>query len=172
MSGNGRGRGQDVEPRRNSPLRAVRPGNGQEREPDRKRGAAQRAEAIPLLIAGAGVTEVAEAVGVTPRSVGRWLRQGAIAEEVAEGKAEINAEARRFLGSKRSAAVRLLWEICESGSREDMGRVKALELFMRSSGLLLPEPEALPVATEEERMSDAQIDKELRAAYNKLGGHQ
>ena len=161
-------RGRDVQPRANSPLRAIRPGNGEEHEPDRKRGAAQRAQAIPLLIAGGGVSDVAEAVGVTPRTVERWLRQGAIAEEVAEGKAEINAEARRFLGAKRSAAVRLLWEICEGGSREDMGRVKALELMFRSSGLLLPEPEALPVATDEERMSDAQIDKELRAAYGKI----
>ena len=130
---------------------------------------AKRAVVI-LKARGMRTRDVAVIVGMTERSVNRWLQDG-LADEVARLLEEGTAEARDYIRSQTGPAARQLMKLARTASKDHGPRVKACVELLAIGGLgrktvvehVRVDP--LEQASEEEleEMIRAEVEPEIRA---------
>lgn len=130
--------------------------------PRRKLNARQR-RLVMLILEGSTIQEAAAELGVSKPTVYDWLAHPDVSAELHSAtQAALQAARNRLTATVCEAAEELI-TLSKEARRDDMARVKALELRLDRSGLKPAEAVELRVATEVEQLSDEELEAAMAA---------
>ncbi len=93
----------------------------------------QQRHVIVALLGGSPITRAAEAAGVDPSSVYRWLKQPPFHQALREGRRQVAQQGLGQLQSLVGDAVRLVREILNDTSKSASTRLRAAELVIEQT---------------------------------------
>lgn len=155
-----KGRGPDKVPRKNS----NREGTPGKAEVTGKR-VPQKKAALVHLTEGKSPLDVATALGVTDRTIQRWLKEPGFSAELAARQTEVREEAMRAIGFALADAARQMIKLGKDAGKEDMAKVKANAEVLDRGGIIKRQIIEHVSADEMDGMSDEELQRidEMRA---------